>query len=159
MTVVARRIVSLPIRSALDTWDAIVALIAPETKSDARIELAAVAGVVCSVITDEALSDDALVVYGDGPRVRIYCLYGEEALEGDDASEGALGFTPTSNDWRMSVPCFPDDLQWVSHALARRSSRISARAVGSDLDTNEQTDSADARRRTPTIDRDSLRRG
>ena len=159
MTVVARRIASLPVRSALETWDAIVALIAPDPRSGARSDLAAVAGVVCSVITDEALCDDALVVFGDGPRVRIYCLHGEQALEGDRAHEGALGFTPTTNDWRMSVPCFPDDLDWVSQALARKSSRISARAVGAELDANEGTDSADARRGTPTIDRDSLRRG
>lgn len=158
MTVVARRIVSIPFRSASETWDAIVALIAPDPKSDARSELAAVTGVLSSVITDEAPRDDALVLYGNGPRVRIYCLYGEQALEGDGASEGALGFTPTGNDWRMSVPCFPDDLQWVSQALARKSSRISARAAGTELDANDQAESADGRRGTPTIDPDSLRR-
>ncbi len=111
------------------------------------------------MITDEALRDDALVVYGEGPRVRLYCLYGDEALEGDAASEGALGFTPTAKDWRMSVPCLPDDLEWVSQALARRSSRVSARAVGTELDTDEHADSAEPRRGAPKIDRDSLRRG
>jgi hypothetical protein len=159
MTVVARRIVSIPARSARETWDTIVALIAPDPKSDARRDLAAVGGVICSVITDEALREDALVVYGEGPRVRIYCLYGDEAMEGDGASESALGFTPTVNDWRMSVPCFSDDLEWVSQALARRSSRVTARAVGTELDTDERPDSAEASRGTPKIDRDSLRRG
>jgi len=159
MTVVARRFVAIPARSALETWEAIVALIAPDPQSGARTDLAAVAGVLCSVITDETLREDALVVFGDGPRVRIYCLYGEDAIEGEAANETGLGFTPTVKDWRISVPCLADDLDWVSSALAKRSARVTARAAGTDVSDGEEADRQEARGGPPTIDRDALRRG
>ncbi len=158
MTVVARRFVSIPARSALETWEAIVALIAPDPQSCPRTDLAAVAGVLCSVITDETLREDALVVFGDGPRVRVYCLYGEDAIEGEGANGTGLGFTPTVKDWYISVPCLPDDLDWISRALAQRSSRVTARAVGTEVSDGEP-ERQEARGGVPKIDRDALRRG
>ena len=51
MTVVARRVAASPKRTAAQTWEAIVALIAPESKSAARAELAKAAGVACTSIS------------------------------------------------------------------------------------------------------------
>jgi hypothetical protein len=79
MSVVARTFVSVPERSAVETWSRIVELIAPNHHSAARKELATVAGVACSCISDEALADDPIVVHGVGPRLRIYALYGDDA--------------------------------------------------------------------------------
>ena len=45
MTVFARRIVAAPVRTASDTWAAIVDLLAPEPNSQARSELLGIAGV------------------------------------------------------------------------------------------------------------------
>lgn len=133
MTVVARTFVSVPERSASDTWDAIVRLLAPDFSSAARVDLAAIAGVVCSCISDEALSNDAIIVYGVGPRLRIYALYGDDAIEGERANESALSWVPTDGEWRMSIPCPEDDLRWVQAKLKNSSARATARVLGSDI--------------------------
>ena len=156
MTVLARRFASIPTRSATETWQAIVSLVAPDAMSPAQSELAAVGGVMCSVIAQEALRDDALVLHGSGPRLRVYCLYGDDALEPDAASESPLSFVPTEGDWQMSVPCHEDDLAWVTRALARRSSRVHARAVGTDLDEEQDTDRSQGR---ASVNLDSYLRG
>ena len=130
MTVVARTLVSRPERSATDTWEQIVALIAPDVGSAARSELGAVAGAVCSCIADQALADDPLVVYGVGPRLRVYALYGDDAVEGERANDSALSWVPTAGDWRMSIPCLADDLAWLQSKLAKVSRRVTARALG-----------------------------
>jgi len=144
MTVVARTIISIPERSASDTWDRIVQLIAPDPRSAARRELAAVAGIVCSCITDEALRQDPLVLHGVGPRLRVYALYGDDAVEGDGAQESPLSYVPTDGDWHMSIPSLPDDLAWVQRGLKAVSSRVVARAVGTAVEgeTDTKTDSS-----------------
>ena len=145
-TVVARTVRSTPHRSATATWDLIVNLIAPQATSAARGELALVAGVACTCIADESLTDDPLVVYGAGPRVRVRALYGDDAIEGDAANESPLGFVPTDGDWRMSIPCLAEDFSWIERRLRAVSKRISARPVGEPVADarDEQGDDASA---------------
>ena len=140
MTVVARRIVATPERSAFEAWAVIANLLAPEAISDARKELQSVAGIASNLIADEALADVPAVVFGSGPRVRVYCLYGDEAISGDNASETALAFNPTEGDWQMSLPCPADDLEWVREALKKKSNRITARQIGDDVDGQERSE-------------------
>jgi hypothetical protein len=157
---VARTLISIPERSATDTWERIVRLIAPDASSPARRELAAVTGVACSCISDEALADDALVVHGVGPRLRIYALYGDDAVDGERANESALSWTPTDGDWMISMPCQPDDLHWVQNKLAEASIRITARALGTAIEDEEEVNRAAATSggAAPTIDLDAFLR-
>jgi hypothetical protein len=104
----------------------------------------AVSGVAASVIADHAPKNDAIVVTCDGPRTRIYCIYDDDAIEGSDANEDALGFDPLSGDWRVSLPCLPDDLAWVQGALKKHSERITARALGDDAVKSEDGTAAQA---------------
>ena len=67
------------------------------------------------------------VVYGSGPRVRLYCLYDDEACTGENASEAPLTFDATAGEWQMSLPCHADDLDWVQEALKKRSTHVTAR--------------------------------
>jgi hypothetical protein len=134
MTVIARTFASIPTRSASETWEAIVDLVAPDTKSAARRELDAVAGTASSCIADEALESDPLVVYGSGPRLRVYALYGDAAIEGDAANESPLSFVPTEGDWHMSIPCLSEDLDWVERSLKAVSRHVRARAQGEQLE-------------------------
>jgi hypothetical protein len=143
MTTVARTFVSIPQRSAIETWTAIVDLIAPDPKSAARRDLDAVAGVACSCITEEALANDALVVYGSGPRLRVRALFGDDAIEGDGANESSLSFVPTDGEWYMSIPCPPADLEWVQRSLKAASRRVFVRALGEPVD--DENDEEDAR--------------
>ncbi len=150
MTTVAKEIISTPVRSASQTWSVIIDLLAPDADSLAREELLAISGIACSLIADEPMKEAPIVVYGSGPRVRIYCLYDEDALSGEDAKENALSFNPTEGDWRMSLPCQADDLSWVNTALKKISNRISARDMTTDIDSNDARKSENFK--NPVID-------
>lgn len=129
MSVVARRVVSSPVRTTTETWTAITNILAPK-EGRARTELTRVAGVACSLIASEAPTDDAIVVWGNGPRVRIYCLFGDAAISGEEKNEDALVTCPTAGDWAMSLPCSSEDLGWVQQELGSHSKRITARKLG-----------------------------
>lgn len=127
MTSAARKVTAIPVRLATDTWQRIIDLVAPTNKA-ARTELASVTGVAASLITREAMKSSPIIVAGDGPRLRIYCVYGEDAVAGDQANEAALAASPAEKgEWTMSLPCSADDLDWVRASLKKRSSRVTAR--------------------------------
>lgn len=146
-TVTRRTFRSTPGRDALQTWTAIVDLLTHGKTGNARSELLAVGGVVASVIADQAPRDAAIVVTCDGPRTRIYCLYDDDAINGADANEDALGFDALKGDWRVSLPCQKDDLSWVQNALKKHSTRITAR----DLDDAATTDEGSATGKAQTL--------
>ncbi len=136
-TVVRRAVASTPQRSARKTWEKISELLAPEPKSSARAELAKVSGVASASISTEAPKDDAIVVYGGGgPRVRVYCVYYEDAVSGDGVEEDALAKSATEGDWSLSIPVQKDDLAWTQKELKLLSTRVTARAMGEDVKEN-----------------------
>jgi hypothetical protein len=146
MTVVARTLASIPVRLASETWLRVVELLAP-TNAAARDELLRVKGIASSLITREAMKDSPIVVAGDGPRVRLYCVYGEQAIEGASVNEAALPGSPAeSAGWTVSLPCPVDDLAWVRASLEGLSSRITARDMDetSSPETAGETSSAKA---------------
>lgn len=137
-TVAARTFRSTPFRSAPETWKEIVELLTQGRTGEARNELLSVSGVASSIIADQAPQNAPIVVTCEGPRTRIYCLYDENAVEGDDANESTLGFDPLSGDWRVSLPCTEENLSWVQRALKTLSARVTAR----DIDDDEVASSA-----------------
>lgn len=142
MSTVARRTFRCtPHRDAHDTWLAIVEFLTQGRDGTARAELLAVAGTAASVIADQAPRDAAIVVTCDGPRTRIYCLYDDDAIDGSDANEDPLGFDPLKGEWRVSLPCLTEDLDWASAALKKHSVHITAR---DSADTIATEDSATA---------------
>jgi hypothetical protein len=154
MTVLARKVNSVPARLASDTWARIVDLVAP-TNAAARAELLRVTGVAASLITRESLKDSPFVLWGDGPRVRVYCIYGEDAIEGTNANEAALPDSPAeSQTWAASLPCPADDLSWVQAQLAQLSSRITAR----DATETIEDSSSEAAASSPTINTEAFLR-
>jgi hypothetical protein len=141
--VIARRVASTPVRSAAQTWAKITELLAPDPNSPARKDLAAAAGVACSSISSEATGDAAIIVWGNGPRVRVYSVFNEDAITGDGVNEDSLPKTPTEGDWKMSIPCLPEDVQWSGASLAAASERITARSMDEDVDDDDK-DKADS---------------
>lgn len=73
----------------------------------------------------------------------IYCTYDEDAIDGSDENENALTYDPLNGEWNMSLPCHSDDIDWVTSALQKHSSRITARDVESGINEsdNESTKS------------------
>jgi len=143
MSVVARRIISAPVRSASETWACVTNLLAPK-EGEARRELSRIEGIGCSLISSEAPTDDAIVIWGNNPRVRVYCLFGENAITGDDKAEMALATCPTDGEWSMSLPCPEEDLNWVQKELTNISKRITARRLGDAVPDEEQKPESEA---------------
>ena len=137
--VIARRVASTPTRTVTETWAKIVELVAPDPNSPARKELALAGGVACSSISSEATKDAAIVVWGGGPRVRVYCLFDEDAITQDDVNEDALPKSPTEGDWKMSIPCLQEDVAWSKAKLASVTGRITARSMDEDVADAEET--------------------
>jgi hypothetical protein len=132
MSVIARRIRATPERSGTAAWNVITNLIS-QCDSLARRELETAAGVAACLIADEAPKESPIVIAGSGPRLRIYCLYGDDAVAGEDANEAPLTWNPTDGDWRMWLPAPREDVEWVSRALARTGRRV----AGYDLERGE----------------------
>jgi hypothetical protein len=144
MTTLARRVNATPVRLASEAWQRIIDLVAP-TNESARAELRLVGGLAASLITREAMAKSPVIVSGDGPRVRIYCVYGTDAIEGEKANEAALSSSPAEGGvWAMSLPCPSEDLEWIAASLKKTSTRVTARDISeTDLpDTAEATEAA-----------------
>jgi len=152
MTVVARRIRSTPFRSAGETWETIVKLIAPE-EGDARRELNDIAGLAASSITSECIKEAPIMIHGSGPRVRVYCLYGEDALTEDGAAEGLLAFNATEDGWEMSLPCPDADFGWFAAVVASRSSHVKARRASEVFSSEESANSPATHGLIPNLER------
>lgn len=137
-TVHRRTFVSTPARDAARTWNGIVDLVAPGNTHPARKELLSVVGIAASVISDHAPKDHAIIVTCDGPRTRIYCLFDDDAVDGSDANEAALGYDALKGDWAVSLPCDADELDWVQRALKQHSTRITAREFGATVAADQE---------------------
>ena len=155
MTVISRTVRSIPHRSAADTWKVIIDLLAPKS-GKARAELESIAGTTCSLIAEEQMSEYPMVATGSGPRVRIYCLYNDDAVEGDKAAETALASAATQGDWKLSLPSPEADLSWVRKALKAKSSRITARKQEESID--EEADSGDASANALNVNMEALKK-
>jgi len=155
--VVARRITATPARHASEAWAKIVDLIAPDQKNPARKELELVAGIASSLISEEAFKDAPAVVRGKGPCVCFYCLYNEDAISGENASEAALAIVPTEGDWKMSLPCLKDDLVWVQATLKNKSTHITTRDLSEPVtDEDEESQRENTSAKAVTINRETF---
>lgn len=154
MTTIARKIIATPARSAVKAWEKIIKILAPDEDSFAEQELLAINGIACSLIADEAMKTAPIIIYGCGPRVRIYCLYNEEAITGDDAKEDALSFNATEGDWHVSLPCSADDLDWIQTSLKKISERITVRDMTASLDAG--TNESDTKSKAIEVDKEAF---
>jgi len=162
MSVVARRFVASPERTASITWSEITALVCGSDQA-AKQEFAKIEGLAGCSIAEEALRDDPLVIAGVGPRLRVYCLYGEDAITGDNRNEDSLSWKPTDGGWKGYLPCTSEDFDWMSRAVKERSSRFSAYDVAeglpkeADEPQDAQAQSQGEAKSTATIDAERFR--
>jgi len=139
---IRRNIASVPTRSAKETWRAIVDLVTASDSVD-KAQLDAAASLMESLIADELPASVPIVFKGSGPRILIYCLYNEDAMEAVLAVD-ALTTNPTSGDWRVTAPCEDDDVEWMNKTLKARAPRITVHAADEapgdgDADSEEQS--------------------
>jgi hypothetical protein len=124
---IRRDVASIPARSAQETWRVITNLVMGTDTVDQE-QLDAAASIMESVIADEHPAAVPIVFKGAGPRVVIYCLFDEDAMEaGLDVDP--LTANPTAGDWRMTAPCEAEDADWMNESLTARAPRITVHDV------------------------------
>ena len=124
---IRRDIASVPVRSARETWDVIVELATGAATIDAE-QLEAARSVMKCVIADEWPESVPIVFKGGGPRLVVYCLYNEDAMDaGLDID--SLNDNPTAGDWRVTAPCEKEDEGWMNRSLKERAPRVTAHAA------------------------------
>ena len=100
---------------------------------DAKTQLNSIAGIVSSLIADETPLKDAITIIGNGPRVRLYCLYGDDAIS-DESNESSLSFNPFHGEWEIYFPVHEADLNWVTKALKEKNSRFKTYKTGDKIE-------------------------
>src|SRR5262245_44019029 len=108
MSIVARHVASTSARTAVETWAKVTELFVLAVGSAVRKDVDRAVGVACAAIASEVTKDAPIVIWGVGPRVRVYCIFDEDAVTGDGVHEDALTSCPTDGDWKMSIPCAPE---------------------------------------------------
>jgi hypothetical protein len=140
---VKREIASVPVRSAAETWQAIINLISGPDTPDAHT-LKAAASIMESLIADEHPATVPITVKGSGDRLVIYCRYNEDALElGADIDP--VTWNPTGGSgWRITAPTEASDVPWMNGTLKERAPRISVHDVAKPpADEDDATAKAD----------------
>jgi hypothetical protein len=152
---VRRDVISVPAQSARETWRAIIDLITDRGSIDVQ-QLEAASSVMESLIADETPATTPIVIKGTGPRLVIYCLYGEKAMEGA-AKPNPLTWNPTGGEWHLIAPCEADDVTWMNATLTARAPRIRVQDNEHyDADLEEAADTALISGRTLTVDWDAV---
>jgi hypothetical protein len=134
---VRRDIASVPVRSAAETWQAITTLITGTGSVDTD-SLTKAASVMESLIADEYPAAVPIVVKGNGPRLVIYLLYNEDAMETGKEID-ALTWNPTGGpDWSITAPSEAADIAWMNNTLQSRARRIAIHDVASPPSDEEE---------------------
>jgi hypothetical protein len=114
---VTRTVAAIPVRTSVQTWEAITGLLAP-AGSPERNRLDAVTNIAAILITAEYTQQTPIVVMpASGPRVRIRTVHGMDAV---DALAGEIPLTArpcAEPGWSMSLPCGIDDIDEIRDAL------------------------------------------
>lgn len=124
---IRRDIASIPVRSAAETWNAIVSLVTGSDTVDKQ-QLLDAASVIESLIADEMPKSVPIVFKGGSSRVVIYCHFNEDAMELGTGID-KLASNPTSGDWCVTAPCEKADVAWMTKSLKSKSPRISVHDV------------------------------
>jgi hypothetical protein len=133
MTAVARRVRSVPVRLASETWVAICDMVAA-VGTPARSELDAIANVAAMLISEQYTAAAPIIISGAGPRIRVYTLHGNDAIDADD--DGPPVYSTLEGDgWSMSLPARQPDVN-VARSLIQIGGRVAVR----DLDEVDETE-------------------
>lgn len=144
MTVIARRVRAIPVRSSRDTWACIVDIVARDDL-DMREDLERAADVAAMLIAEEHTTSAPMILSGCEPQVRVYTVHGQAAIDDFNTNENPAPINPT-DDWEMSLPASGVDL-----ALAEAAVEAFAHIVVRDHDNDSEPTSASQRRESGQI--------
>jgi len=136
MSIVARHFAATPERLPSATWNKITALVC-SGEQKATAEFQKVAGLASSVIADRSMENHPLIIVNDGPRLRVYCLYGDKAISEDDRNEAPLSWNPVAGKWHGYLPCGAEDFDEYASLVKSQSSRFSVYNVEEGFEQDE----------------------
>jgi len=151
MSTVARHFTASPARLSSATWQAISGLIC-KTDRDAAAEFAKVGGLASSLINEKFFADNPLVLKNKGPRLRVYCIYGEDAITGDDVNESDLTWSPTSDEWHAFLPCSADEYDEMTASLKGKSVKFSIYNIEKGIPDDTEQEMADSATAAASVD-------
>lgn len=114
MTVLTRRVAARPARTASEVWGLITELLFASCE-EGRRACGVASGLAASVVAEEIPARSPFVLTGAGPRVRIYTLYDEEAL--DEPDEAPVQLDLEGHDWLLWLPCAKEDIGWAEPSI------------------------------------------
>ncbi len=153
MTTIARRFAARPVRTSIEAWAAVRDALCQDN-NPAVDEFDRIQGVAASVISSNLPAAHPFVFIGEGPRVRVFMVYDNQALEGEDLNESPLVSSPFRSSWTGWVPALPDEIELVQTHLRRMSDCFVAYNVNHDLPEPQ----ASRQDRSLTLDREAMRR-
>ncbi|HEY3252167.1 MAG TPA: hypothetical protein VGK25_13745 [Ignavibacteria bacterium] len=136
MSAVKRIIISNPERTSVETWAKITDIICSQDM-EAKSEFDKVSNVTASLLSEEFMKDHPMIMKGGGSQLRVYCLYGEDAITGEDANEDQLSWNITEKDWTVFMPCSEEELTWYEKAISNLSDRFKVYDLKDGLDKDE----------------------
>jgi len=157
MTTTARRVAAIPVRTSTGTWDAICNLLA-QPGTTGRVELESIKSLAGVLIAEEYTSAAPIVVTGAGPRVRVYTVHGDDAVDAEDEELPLTWWPCDGSNWEMSLPCAEADMAEMAKALAGRK-MFSVRDLEAGVGlADSESSSTMGRALRPVIDLDELSR-
>ncbi|WP_425408283.1 hypothetical protein [Hyphococcus sp.] len=122
---IRRDIAAHPERSAKQTWEKIVELVTGNDTTD-KEQLVGAAGTMQDIIADEHPKDYPIIFSGNGPQLRIYLEYYQDAVE-RGADIDPIDWNPTAGEnWAVDVPADKADIDWLNELFGKRSPRFKA---------------------------------
>jgi len=141
MSIVARKFTACPVRTGSETWSAIVTVIADGAPA-AAAALANIVGVASSIIADRTPASNPITIIGTGARLRVYCIYDEDAMS-DEASEAKLSWPLfEKDDWEIHFPVEKEDFNWVTSLLKEKGTRYKTYKAGEIPVTEKRSEDA-----------------
>jgi hypothetical protein len=151
MSTVARHFTASPARLSSATWQAISELIC-KTDRDAAAEFANVSGLASSLINERYFANNPLVLKNKGPRLRVYCIYGEDAVTEEGVNEDDLSWSPTCGEWHAFLPCSADEYDEMAASLKGKSVKFSIYNIEKGIPDDTQNEMADSQTTAASVD-------
>jgi hypothetical protein len=139
------------------TWKAISALICKQDIA-AGSEFEKVAGVASSLINERFFAEHPLVLKNRGPRLRIYCVYGEDATTSDGVNEDELSWSPTENEWHAFLPCSEEQEEEMAAHIKRKSAKFSIYNIETGVPDDETNDVNESAATTASVDWEAFKK-
>jgi len=156
MSIITRRFSACPVRTAAQTWNVIIEVLAVNNQKVEK-ELNRICGISSSLIAECTPKNDPITIIGTGPRLRIYCLYDDDGSI-EDANEALLNWNLFDrDDWQIWLPVEKGDLNWISAGLLKEGSRFKAYETGSKIGGDIEDDTTDNNIKTLSIDIEKLK--